>query len=269
VAALDPTVVPHQIAFEAFGVRLSVSTTDAEAFDMVLPLLPPGWRECAPEGAEPRFALLRELAGTYTLARDGSALHQGLDLDLCVGLLDGQLRSEVSTRTTDWVFVHAGVVAHGGRAALLPGESFAGKTTLTAALVALGAVYYSDEFAVLDDDGLVHPYAKGLSLRDNGRMQRSDTPVEDLGGVSGDDPLPLGLLVLTVYRPTGEWLPRRLTPGQGALALLPHTMSARTRPAASLRAVSRALGRGAVVLQSDARGEAEDLAPLLLAELAG
>src|SRR5207247_125098 len=83
---------------------------------------------------------------------------------------------------------HAGAVAHRGRIALLPGQSFAGKTTLTAALVELGALYYSDEFAVLDADGLVHPYAKDLSIRDHGRMQRSDTPVETLGGLAGRVP---------------------------------------------------------------------------------
>ncbi len=267
VEAHEPIVGPHQIAFEAFGVRLMVSTSDPEALDMVLATLPPGWRECPAEDARPQFALLRELAGTYTLTRDGSALHQGLELDLCAGLLDGQLRGEVSTRAQDWVFVHAGVVAHEGRIALLPGKSFAGKTTLTAALVRLGATYYSDEFGVLDGKGLVHPYAKGLSLRDNGRMQPSDTPVERLGGTAGTEPLPVGLVALTHYRRDGSWQPKRLSPGEGALALLPHTMPVRTRPAASMRAVTSALGRGALVLQSP-RGEAEELAPLLLDELA-
>jgi hypothetical protein len=268
VAAPAPIAGSHEIAFEAFGVRLVVETSDAEALDLVVANLPPGWRPCSPEGARPRFALLRELAGTYTLTRDEQALHQGLDLDLSIGLLDGQLRSELSTRTQDRVFVHAGAVAHAGRMLLLPGESFAGKTTLTAALVRLGATYYSDEFAVLDEDGLVHPYAKGLSLReDNGQMQRSDTPVERLGGAAGTEPLPVGLVAITQYRRDGAWAPRRLTPGEGVLALLAHTMPARTRPTSSLRALTRALSRGAGVLQGP-RGDARELAPLLLDELA-
>ena len=68
----------------------------------------------------------------------------------------------------------------------LPGHSFSGKSTLVAALVRAGAVYYSDEFAVLDPDGFVHPYAKALSL-DVARQ------VEELGGVAGDEPLPARL----------------------------------------------------------------------------
>jgi hypothetical protein len=266
VSEVDPAASAHQVAFEAFGVRLSVLTSDTEALDMVLGILPPGWEECSAEGIEPRFAVLRELAGTYTLSRDGDALHQGVELDLIVGLLDTQLRSELSRRAPDRVFVHAGAVAQGGRVALLPGGSFAGKTTLTAALVRLGAVYYSDEFAVLDDDGLVHPYPRGLSLRDNGRMQRADTPVERLGGVAGSEPLPVGLVVLTEYRPGGEWSPTRLSPGRGALALLPHTMPARARPGPSLHALARAMSRDPVILQSD-RGEADEVAPLILAQL--
>jgi hypothetical protein len=98
-------------------------------------------------------------------------------------------------------------------------------------------------------------------------MQRSDTPVERLGGTAGIEPLPVGLVAITQFRRDGSWEPRRLSPGEGVLALLPHTMPARTRPASSLRALTRALSRGAVVLQG-ARGEARDLAPRLLDELA-
>jgi uridine kinase len=39
----------------------------------------------------------------------------------------------------------------------IPGRSFSGKTSLVTALVRAGAVYYSDEFAVIDRDGLVRP----------------------------------------------------------------------------------------------------------------
>ena len=64
------------------------------------------------------------------------------------------------------MFVHAGVVAVDGRALLLPGGSFTGKTTLVAALLRAGAQYGSDEYAVLDEAGLVLPaYPRPLSIR--------------------------------------------------------------------------------------------------------
>ena len=65
----------------------------------------------------------------------------------------------VANYAPDRVFVHAGVVAWRGRALVLPGTSFAGKTTLVAELVRAGAIYYSDEYAVLDEQGRVHPYS--------------------------------------------------------------------------------------------------------------
>ena len=40
-----------------------------------------------------------------------------------------------------------------------------------AALVRAGAEYYSDEFAPLDAGGLVHPFAKPLSIRNERFVQ--------------------------------------------------------------------------------------------------
>ena len=74
------------------------------------------------------------------------------------------------------VFVHAGVVGWKGRALVLPGKSGAGKTTLVAELIRAGATYYSDEYAVLDERGRVHPYARPLAVRVDGRRQRRRYP---------------------------------------------------------------------------------------------
>jgi hypothetical protein len=179
-------------------------------------------------------------------------------------MFDTEMRLFIARKAPGVIFVHAGVVAHRGKTIVLPGLSFAGKTTLVAALVRAGARYYSDEFAVLDENGLVHPYAKRLSLRDENLIQ-FEHPVESFGGTAGDEPLPVGLIAVTSYKPGGEWQPRRLTAGEGAMAMLSNTVPARERPEESLRAVKRAVG-GAIALESE-RGEAEALAPLLLAEL--
>src|SRR4029450_1319780 len=63
------------------------------------------------------------------------------------------------------LFVHAGVVGWEGRAIVMPGASFAGKTTLVQAWLERGATYYSDEFAVLGRAGRVHPFARPLAIR--------------------------------------------------------------------------------------------------------
>ena len=64
------------------------------------------------------------------------------------------------------LFVHAGVVRWRGMAIVIPGRSLTGKITPVLELVRLGAVYYSDEFAVLDDTGRVYPYRRSFVLRD-------------------------------------------------------------------------------------------------------
>ena len=78
--------------------------------------------------------------------------------------------------------VHAGEAAVGGKAILLPGRGFAGKTTLTLALAAAGAEFLSDEIAVIDDRGLVHPYPRPVGLRDASRREVGRPRIEELGG---------------------------------------------------------------------------------------
>ncbi len=214
---------------------------------------------------EQRFALIAEEIGTYTYTLNGDVMNRGLDLELALGILDSQVRLNVGVLAPDTIFIHAGVVAHRGRALVMPGSSFAGKTTLVAALVRAGAVYYSDEFAVVDERGLVYPYAKPLSLRGDGEYRQTDHEVESLGGSAGEDGVPVGAVVVTSYEAGADWRPERLSAGEGALALLENAVPARERPREVMRAVSRATD-GAVVIRSD-RGEAEAMAPLLLAEL--
>jgi hypothetical protein len=255
----------HALAFKAFGVKAALTANRAELVDQLRPLLPPGAQPCPPSEAERRFALIAEQNGTYAFAlNDDPPMNRGLELDMALMLLDSQIRLYVGVEAPDSVFIHAGVVGHRGAAIVVPGRSFAGKTMLVTALVRAGATYYSDEFAVLDAQGLVHPYAKPLSLRGDDQMQ-TDHPVESLGWTAGSEPLPMGAIVITGYRANAEWRPRRLTGGEGAMALLANAVAARERPAQVMRVISRA-AKGAIAISSD-RGEADGVAPRLLAEL--
>jgi hypothetical protein len=125
-----------------------------------------------------------------------------------------------------------------------------------------GATYFSDEFAVIDQEGRVHPYPKLLSIRSEDSLTEADHTVESLGGVAGDEALPIGLAVVTYYVPGAEWSPRQLSPGAGALTLLGKTVNARSRPQEALKTLTTAL-EGITVLEGE-RGEADDFADLLL-----
>ena len=91
------------------------------------------------------------------------------------------LDEAVVRRQAGIAVVHGGVVGHDGRAILLPGPTGAGKSTLVAELVRRGALYFSDEYALIDGAGRVHPYPRPLLLRDESGDGR---PVlaTDLGG---------------------------------------------------------------------------------------
>ena len=256
----------RELAFEAYGVRIAVGTSTPELLDEVRRYLPPGSKSCPVSTAEHRFQLAAEDTGTFVVGRDGDPYPgaRGLELDIALELLDSKLRLYVGRKAPNSIFIHAGAVAHRGRAIVMPGRSFVGKTTLVAALVRLGATYYSDEFAVLDEQGVVHPYAKPLSIRGNGWAQ-TDHSVDSLGGIAGEKPLPVGAIVVTSFRPDAAWNPRRLSAGEGALALVGNAVPAQERPAEVMRVTSRA-AEGAIVIESE-RGDANEVAPRLLAEL--
>jgi hypothetical protein len=256
------------ICVEAYGVRIGIRVNQRETLDRVVGLLPPGWKPLSSPRVDELHSFLvggatRTRARAFNLVYWGIARHaRTLDLDAAFATLEANLRLCVASAATRRVFVHAGVVAWRGRALVLPGRSHAGKSTLVAALTRAGATYYSDEFAVLDGRGRVHPFAKPLSLRDlEGGGPRSLT-AEALGASSGTAPLPVGLVVLSRYREGARWRPSRLTPGPALLQLLAHTVPVRRRPEPSLDALS-AMVRRATVLKS-ARGEAEEIAPRLL-----
>jgi hypothetical protein len=257
----------HEIAFEAYGVRLAVGADEEEVLERMRRILPPGSQPCSPKTVDVRFSLTRGEFGTYGITQNGKKLGgiSKLELDLALEVLDSHLRLYLGRTAPEAIFVHAGVVSHNGVAIIIPAASFAGKTTLVAALVKAGAIYYSDEFAVVDRDGLVHPYAKALSVRDDGKLLQTDHAVESLGGVAGEEKLRLGLVVITSYKPDAEWNPQRLSQGAGAMALLANAVPARERSEEVMEAISRAV-EGSAVIQSD-RGEADAVAPLLLREL--
>jgi hypothetical protein len=248
----------HGASFEAYGLRLGIRTNRPEVLRELVPRLPPGFKPSAnprvdrlfsawlgaPEGRVKRYHLV--YAGILRKART-------LDYDEAMATLEAEIRQALAAGARRKVFVHAGVVGFEGRAILVPGRSGAGKTTLVAELVRAGATYYSDEFAVLDARGRVHPFAKPLSIRGE-RGRAESMPVEALGGRAGRSPLRPILVALVAHRAGGTWRPGRLSPAQAVLALLAHTVPVRRRPVAALEALKAALSSAVVVRGS--RGEA-------------
>jgi hypothetical protein len=152
-----------------------------------------------------------------------------------------------------------------GRAIVIPGRSYSGKTTLVAELVRAGAAYYSDEYAVFDSRGRVHPYSKPLSIRVPGdETKQTDHTPEAFGGKAGKRPLPVGWIVSSQYRVGAKWRPRRLSAGGGALELLAHAVAVRSQPEITLATLEKAVAHAAV--WKGVRGGAAELARKLLTQ---
>jgi hypothetical protein len=260
------------ICFVSYGLRIGVRVNEPELLDRVVPLLPPGWKPARSpfvdwiyslrQGGASRAANVRRLNLLYTGA---ARTARTPDLDELLQGFERDLREYTAAWTPRRVFIRAGVVGWRGRAILVPGASSVGKTTLVAALVRAGATYYSDEYAVLDRQGRVHPYARPLQIREAGADRPRQCLPDELGGRSGHKPLPVGLVALTEYHPAATWRPHSLSPGKGALEMLGHTVMMRFRVEEKLATLSRVL-HNAVILKGR-RGEAGPTARGLLERL--
>ncbi len=259
-------------SFTAYGLRFGLRVNDPSVLAAARAAAPFSWQATSTGEVDVLYSLrvaspiAHQGLRTYHLLYCGSELlARTLDLPPVLTAFTKHAELLTAFRARDYLFVHAGVVGWRGRAILIPGRSMTGKTTLVRALVEGGATYYSDEFAVLDRQGQVHPYPLPLSIRGAHGQPAQKTPVETLGGQVGSEPLPVGLVVVTAYQPGARWRPRALSAGRALLALMDNTVAARREPSYSMP-ILRATVTGTTVVRSK-RGEARAVARALLRRL--
>jgi hypothetical protein len=261
------------LSFVSYGLRIGVRVNEPELMDRILPRLPPGWKPSPAHVVHYLYSLRQGGATRAAKVRRFNLLYSGVarigrteSIEELLETFERELHSYIASWAPRRLFVHAGVVGWRGRAIVVPGESYAGKTTLIAALVRAGATYYSDEYAVFDSRGRVYPFARPLQIRERGELRPRKCSPGDLGGRSGHKSLPVGLVALTEYRAGARWQPRALTPGKAVLALLPHAVPVRFRTQTALETVTQVV-QHALILKGK-RGEADATAKALLKRLA-
>ncbi|MBA4188773.1 MAG: hypothetical protein C0467_12310 [Planctomycetaceae bacterium] len=245
---------------QSFGLRfydlkIDIVTDRPDLVVGLLERLPGCWQRCQP-GAKRRFYLFQSEHGV-SLARGKKSLESDVSDAFAVVRLERDLEILAALRNSEVVFVHAGAVGWNGKVILIPGRSYSGKSTLTAALCEAGATYYSDEYALIDVQGRVHPYPRPWQLRHENvkRFPVSPTRVATV-------PAPVGVVLRTRYREGERWQPRKLSLGESILTVLANTLPARDRPREVLATLSTALDT-AIGFQSY-RGDALETAQAIL-----
>ena len=256
------------LAFVSHGARIGIRVNDASVLERIPSLLPPGWAPATSPVVDDLYSLKVAAASSRPDVRRYHMLYQGIgrlarthDLEEALAALQSDMHAQVAAQARDGLFVHAGVVGWNGKAVVIPGRTFSGKSSLVAALVRAGAAYFSDEYAVFDSEGFVYPYAKPLSLRDEEGKPCGTYPVEELGGKAATEPLPVGVIVSTRYEAGARWRPRPLTPGRAMLALLDNTVQIRKQPQMAMQTLQQA-ALSAEAFQGK-RGEANQVADWL------
>ena len=259
------------ISFQAFGVKIEIRADEAEllrdVYEKLERVFPNGLEPAVETEIEYRFYIKSVETEKYELYRNGEKLCEDGGKELFLNMVESHLRITVAEFAVEKVFLHAGVVGWKGRAIVIPATSFSGKTTLVAELVKKGALYYSDEYAVLNACGYVEPFPKWLSLRGiTDAFTQNDRSVESLGGTAGTKPMPVGMVLIAKYRSGKKiprrWQPKRLTQGEAMMEIIPHTLPIRNKPKFVLEVLNKLTDRAIIV--RTVRGEAAEFAETLL-----
>ena len=253
------------VRFVSHGVRVAVTSDSAATLDLAGPFLPPLRAPMSDRSVQRAFhlssATQKDGKRLFSLHSARRPLSSSLNLRKVLRALEWEVNLFLAERARDRIFVHAGAVEWKGKALVVPGRSFSGKSTLVAQLVRAGCAYLSDEFAILDSGGSCHAYPRSLSLRVAGGIE--ERTAEELGGHTRCEPLPVGFVVVTRYRHGAIWQPSRLSSGEAVMALLQNTVAARTRAQEALT-VLRASMANAEALEG-VRGDAAELVDALIA----
>jgi hypothetical protein len=248
----------HHLFIESYGVKVGITANKAEAIEAVRKILDAYLLDCFTETdageATQNFLYRWNPSGIDSFSKNGKKLCGAARREKMLEYFGSEVRRTIAEFAVGRVFIHSGVVSWKGKAIVIPAKSLGGKTSLTAALIKRGALYYSDEYAILDEEGFVHPFPKTLSVRTtiDHRLQ-IEQPVEAFGGKAATVKAPVGMFLLTQYKPNARWNPKILSPAKGILEILNHTVPIRANPGFVLKVLNHA-ARAALIVKSN-RGE--------------
>jgi hypothetical protein len=223
------------VTARCFGVCFAVNCRPADIL-AVQAHFPSGWQPASQSEAEHRFTLapISRNDDLFWVDCGASMKLEPQSLSSALRMLQKEIHLCIAENARHFAFIHAGVVGWNNYAVIFPGFSRAGKSTLVWSLVQAGATYYSDEYAVFDEDGLANPFPLPIRLRlPNGRNR---VIIPDRVGSTR---LGTRVMVLASYRPGATWRARPLGAGESVLRLIQHSISIRANPKFVLSVLKR------------------------------
>ena len=254
----------RSVPYTAYGVAFHLSSNNDGILAAMVMAVPFGAEAGEPHHDDALIVSLDELSRdeSFSLCIGANAPISGGELKPMLEQLRTELMVHIANQAKDRVVVHAGVVGWQGHALIFPGPSFAGKSTLIAALVRAGATYYSDEYAVLDEQGSVYPYARDLQMREPGGVEQTSLSSVALSDKVGNGPLRVAHVIFATYVPDGRWQTQPVSAGTAVLEMLRHTIPVQRTPARVMSTLT-AMMQTATALRSE-RGEARETAEAIL-----
>lgn len=243
----------HNFTFESYGVKVGVECPSEEMLakseaKIRISLL--GRLTVIDKGRAEYTFTIKHAAKKFHLDLNGEYISDSSDEHVFMNYFETMIRLTIAEYAVDRVFMHAGAVVVNGKALIFPADSFCGKTTLVAEFVKRGAVYYSDEYAVFDEEGLLYPFPRKLSIRyDQIDFVRTDVSAESLGGVIGQGPISPSLVLITKYSRYSRWNPQILSEGNGVMEMIPQAISLRFNSRFTVKVLKRIANR-AIIMKS-------------------
>lgn len=239
----------------------------------------------APSTVEPctYLTVAAEGDGRYAIreGRGPATLISGLSRPDALIQISEIVASRLAAHTTDGVALHAGAVGWNGRSILIPGQSGAGKSSLTAWFVDKGFAYLTDELAVLTADGAVAGLSRALMLKrasdtfvsalprfaSSQRHEAGETLMLRPERPDGQAPaalLPCGLIIFPSFTPGAELTIRSLTSARACIGLMGCNVNSRNLPDGGFTIISGLARRvTAVELSYGAFDQLDDVADML------
>lgn len=116
------------------------------------------------EGPQVNFEI-RDLPNAFEIISDGARIGAPHTVDDLLEMMTARFLDAVHEEAKIALSLHAAAIGIGGKCVLMPGRSGSGKSTLTAALVAAGHTYFTDDTAMLDEAFQSIPLPSPLVLK--------------------------------------------------------------------------------------------------------